>query len=205
MTTQEPSKEELILQAAAHEFAIKGFDGARTTIIAEKAGVTHAMLHYYFRTKEQLFEQILVDKFRQLLDMMSTIFMQPGKSLRERIAAGVRAHFDFIRNHSDLPFFVINAVNREPDRIIEFQRQMTEKIASLLSPLQSELAEAARLGEIRPIEIHSLIINMVSLNLGPFISRPLIESMLNISNFEALLDAKREENVNIILKLLCFD
>ena len=53
------NKEQAILEAAEREFIAKGFAGARTTSIAEAAGVTHAMLHYYFRTKEQLFERIL--------------------------------------------------------------------------------------------------------------------------------------------------
>lgn len=204
MTEQEPSKEKLILQAAAHEFAIKGLDGARTTTIASQAGVTHAMLHYYFRTKEQLFEQVLIDMFSQLLEMMAAIFMQPGKSLKERIAAGVSAHFDYIRNHRDLPLFVINAVNREPERIKEFRQRMEGKVEIVLKSLQTEITAAAQRGEIRPVELYSMIINMVSLNLGPFVARPLIETMLNITDFEAMLDAKREENVNIILKL-CFD
>ena len=53
------NKENDILRAAEREFLAKGFSGARTVSIAQAAGVTHAMLHYYFRTKEQLFERIL--------------------------------------------------------------------------------------------------------------------------------------------------
>ena len=48
-----------ILEAAEKEFFEKGYAGARTTSIAEAAGVTHAMLHYYFRTKDNLFERIV--------------------------------------------------------------------------------------------------------------------------------------------------
>lgn len=54
--------EYLILQAAEREFMSKGFAGARTTSIAEAAGVTHAMFHYYFRTKEKLFDRIIAEK-----------------------------------------------------------------------------------------------------------------------------------------------
>ena len=57
MKTKDTESE--ILKAAEQEFMLKGFDGAKTTSIAHAAGVTHAMLHYYFRTKEQLFERIL--------------------------------------------------------------------------------------------------------------------------------------------------
>ena len=56
------NKEQAIIDAAEREFLTKGFDGARTTSIAQAAGVTHAMLHYYFRTKEKIFERILDER-----------------------------------------------------------------------------------------------------------------------------------------------
>ena len=64
MTETTKTKEQAILAAAEQEFLAKGFDGARTTSIAAAAGVTHAMLHYYFRTKENIFERILDEKLR---------------------------------------------------------------------------------------------------------------------------------------------
>ena len=60
---EKQSKEQQILAAAEQEFLTKGYDGARTTSIAQAAGVTHAMLHYYYRTKEQLFKRIVDEKF----------------------------------------------------------------------------------------------------------------------------------------------
>ena len=72
------NKEQAILEAAEREFIVKGFAGARTTSIAEAAGVTHAMLHYYFRTKEQLFERILDEKMRLMGESVLAAFGQPG-------------------------------------------------------------------------------------------------------------------------------
>ena len=68
------NKEQAILEAAEREFIVKGFAGARTTSIAEAAGVTHAMLHYYFRTKEQLFERILDEKMRLMGESVLAAF-----------------------------------------------------------------------------------------------------------------------------------
>ena len=72
MTEQTQNKEQAILEAAEREFLAKGFDGARTISIARAAGVTHAMLHYYFRTKENIFERILDEKMR----LMGELVMQ---------------------------------------------------------------------------------------------------------------------------------
>lgn len=201
---QEPSREQLILEAATREFSLKGFDGARTTEIARQAGVTHAMLHYYFRTKEQLFEQIMMKVFEQLLELMLSTLKQPGKSLRERIAAGVVAHFDFVRCHRELPLFVINAINREPERLGELREKLSAYFLAHLMPMQAEIDAAVERGEMNRVSIISLMVTMVSLNIGPFVARPMIESLLPIGDFEAMLDSRREENVNIMLKI-CFD
>ena len=77
------NKEQEILEAAEREFIAKGFAGARTTSIAEAAGVTHAMLHYYFRTKEQLFERILDEKMR----LMGESVLAAGAAARRNRAA----------------------------------------------------------------------------------------------------------------------
>ena len=83
------NKEQAILEAAEREFIVKGFAGARTTSIAEAAGVTHAMLHYYFRTKEQLFERILDEKMRLMGESVLAAFGQPGLPLAERLRDGI--------------------------------------------------------------------------------------------------------------------
>ena len=101
MTKPARNKEQAILEAAEQEFLNKGFAGARTTSIAEAAGVTHAMLHYYFRTKEQLFERILDEKMRLMSRSVLTAFGQPDLPLPERIRDGVESHFDFIAANPD--------------------------------------------------------------------------------------------------------
>ena len=108
MTKPARNKEQAILEAAEREFLDKGFAGARTTSIAEAAGVTHAMLHYYFRTKEQLFERILDEKTRLMSQSVLTAFGQPDLPLQERIRDGVESHFDFIAANPDLPRFIVN-------------------------------------------------------------------------------------------------
>ncbi|MBQ9888196.1 MAG: TetR/AcrR family transcriptional regulator, partial [Bacteroidales bacterium] len=93
---EKKSTENRILEAAEAEFLEQGYDGARTISIAERAGVTHAMLHYYFRTKEQLFHRILEEKVDALVHSVITAFTNPGKPFLQRIEEGISAHFDFL-------------------------------------------------------------------------------------------------------------
>ena len=114
MKTKDTESE--ILKAAEQEFMLKGFDGAKTTSIAHAAGVTHAMLHYYFRTKEQLFERILTEKVQLMSESVLAAFGQPGLPLLERLKDGVTCHFDFIAANPQLPRFIVNEVFSRPER-----------------------------------------------------------------------------------------
>lgn len=63
--------EQKILIAAREEFAQKGFYGAKTISIAQAAGVTHAMLHYYYRTKQRLYDRIAKDNQNRMFSVLS--------------------------------------------------------------------------------------------------------------------------------------
>ena len=86
------NKEAAILAAAEREFLTKGFAGARTVAIAQAAGVTHAMLHYYFRTKEHLFNRILDEKMRIMGESVLAACGQPGLPVADRIRESIERH-----------------------------------------------------------------------------------------------------------------
>ena len=113
---EKQSKEQQILAVAEQEFLTRGYDGARTTSIAQAAGVTHAMLHYYFRTKEQLFKRIVDEKFETMSHSMFAIMGDPSLPIVERIKGGIEAHFDFVAQNPLLPRFVINEIISRPER-----------------------------------------------------------------------------------------
>ena len=79
----ENDNERLILQAAEEEFMQKGYNGAKTTAIAAKAGVTHAMLHYYYRTKENLFQKVFSAKVQQVVQPFKEL-LENDKSITDR-------------------------------------------------------------------------------------------------------------------------
>lgn len=110
------SKEQLILEAAEQEFFIKGYDGARTTSIAQRAGVTHAMLHYYYRTKEQLFERIIEKNAKTIAETMLAVMGNPSMPIVERLKDGISAHFDLVATNPLLPRFFLNEIIARPER-----------------------------------------------------------------------------------------
>lgn len=204
-TTDGPkATEDRILEAAENEFLQKGFAAARTTSIAEAAGVTHAMLHYYYRTKEKLFAKVIDIKLAALACTF-IIDIDNNTSLSDCVQSAVRSHFDFVRSNPLLPRFLINEVFYN-ERLMEL---LTEKLATLAAStirrLQYKIDEAATNGECRPIDATTLMLDIVSLNVFPILAAPMVCKVKNLSNsseFDEFLDSRREENIKIILSRL---
>ena len=204
MTEQTQNKEQAILEAAEREFLAKGFDGARTISIARAAGVTHAMLHYCFRTKENIFERILDEKMRLMGELVMTTFGRPGLPLLERLRDGIARHFDFIVVNPDLPRFIVNEVFARPERH-EVMRQRLRKIMDdLLSGMQSQLDESAARGETEPMDARMLMLDIISLNVFIFIAYPIIEPILGdlTADRERFFELRKQENIETIMRRL---
>lgn len=198
------STEERILLAAESEFMQKGFAGARTTAIAEAAGVTHAMLHYYFRTKENLFSKIIEEKI-SAISKSFLIRIDDDKPLTESIRAAVEHHFDFLRNNPSIPKFLVNDVFPNPDLFNQLKGKIGNIAKYTLERLQKIIDASAANGECRPLNAHMLIIDIISLNVFPILAMPLLKSISeNIVgiDIDTLLDTRREENVQTVLRKL---
>lgn len=198
--TQDINKEELILKAAEHEFLTKGFDGARTISIAERAGVTHALLHYYFRTKKQLFERILEDKLSLLSTSIKDVLGNPDLPYEERLRDGISAHFDLFAANPDLPRFFISEVL--PNE--EYLGYMRERLKNIVTPitieLQVTLDAAAERGEIEHVDVRMLIIDIISLNLFVFIGMPIAQHVFNVTDMKQFLEQRKQENIELIMR-----
>lgn len=194
-------KEQEILVAAEQEFLTKGYDGARTTSIAKSAGVTHAMLHYYFRTKESLFERIVDDKFRLMLQSMLAVIGNPSLPILERISSGISAHFDFVAQNSKLPLFVINEVLSRPERYAILQSKMTSLAETLFKGLQQDIDKAANEGEITHVDVRMLLMSIVSLNIFTVVAFPFMKPVIGElgEDRERFLSLRKAENIETIM------
>lgn len=195
------SKELQILEAAEREFLEKGYDGARTTSIAKAAGVTHAMLHYYFRTKEQLFERIIDKKMSEIVPLMTHLFGNSDLPLVKRIEEAISVHFDFVAANPDLPRFLINEVLPYKNRC----DLLKTKIASffyLFNTLQREVNKAAARGEVEPFNVLLLFQSILSVNIFPSLMTNITENLLsdNRQSIETLLAQRKAENIELIMR-----
>ena len=196
--------ESRILQAAENEFFEKGYAGARTASIAEAAGVTHAMLHYYFRTKDKLFERIVSEKISMLADILLSAIGDANLPLEERIRQGIERHFDFISANRDLPRFIVNEVLSRPEQIDTMKGNIQNIVNELLDNLQQEIDEYAAKGLCRQVDARMLLIDIVSLNVFPFMAAPIVYGAIGDSygDYDEFLAIRKKENVETILNKL---
>ena len=201
---QEKNKEQAILEAAEQEFLEKGYEAAKTTTIASLAGVTHAMLHYYYRTKENLFDRIFDKKVNLLKDSLFVFFDIQGVPFFERVQLGIESHFDFLRTNPGLPRFVMNELIFNSKRLVLFEEKIRKMGCHVLERLAEEIDTEVEQGTINPIDPVDLLIDMASLNVFVFVAMPLLRNFAvePYGSEEAFLDARKKENVEIIMRRL---
>ena len=202
-TNTQTNSEERILQAAEELFLTKGYDGTKTTQIAEKAGVTHAMLHYYFRTKDKLFERIVNEKMEFVLTMVALPLANGANSFKERIQQCVETHFDFLVNNPTLPRFILNEVITNQERCEMMLQKIKPLIGVMAANLQNEANRAAEQGEIEPIDVKMLMLDILSLNVMTFVAFPVFDNLFPNTSADiknTFLQARKAENVTLITK-----
>jgi AcrR family transcriptional regulator len=179
--------EQIILEAAEKLFLEKGYAGTRTTEIAKAAGVNHAMLHYYFRTKEKLFDQIFEKKAALLLGYFVTAFNRECPFF-EKLKIGIELHFDFLSQTPELPLFIIREVVLDKEK----KNLILQKVFPIGKKALWGMARVIRAelnkGTIRPIRATDLLLNIASLNVFSFIA---LQVLFDINPDEKNEDVKK--------------
>ena len=196
--------EEKILAAAEKEFLQKGYAAARTTAIAEAAGVTHAMLHYYFRTKDNLFDKIIESKIGTLRDIMLSSVGDPTIPLFDKLKSAIEHHLDFIAANPDLPKFMFGEVFSRPEKMPVVLEKLRYHTPLMTRSLQAQIDEYARKGLCCRVDAGMLILDIVSLNIFPFMAAPMANPLLGgmMTDREAFIEARKKENVETIMRKL---
>jgi len=180
-----------ILNAAKEVFQQKGMAGARMQEIADKAKINKALLHYYYRSKQLLFEAVFKSAFTLLAPQLNKV-LNDDSDLFEKITKFTDNYVSFVVKHPYLPNFVIQELNKNPEFI---QRLRAEKHFPTIDTFKAQVTEAIEQGKIRPIEAEQLLINIMSLNLFPFMGEPLLMALINVDKTaynKILLDRKTQ-------------
>ena len=200
----EVNTEQIILEAAEAEFLEKGYGNAKTVAIAQRAGVSHSMLHYYYRTKEQLFQKIFKEKVQALTQMFSVVFEQ-NTDFSETLRRLVETQFQFLMQNPQLPMFIFreilsNKENREWAIQILFPH-----LFPFLSTIEEMLNAEIKKDTVRPIAMTNLLMNILSINISVFVALPVLKEHLHLESEEIVtefLNERCESNVQFILNAI---
>jgi len=194
---KEQNTEERILSAAKKIFLKEGMAGARMQDIADEAGINKAMLHYYFRSKEKLFERIFTELSQHFFPRLIRIF-ESDESLFRKIQLFVEEYIDQMRRMPYLPIFVLNEVNRQPETFIKkMMGNRRPPVKKFMDDVQDEIKK----GIIKPVNPLQLLLNIISLCIFPFVARPMFQLVTNIDKamFEKILEQRKGEVSKFII------
>jgi TetR/AcrR family transcriptional regulator len=166
--------ESRILDAARIIFIKKGLAGARMQEIANEAGINKALLHYYFRSKEKLFDKIFVDVFQTISAGIGEA-LDPQLSVMEQLENLVTVYIKVISKNSFLPVFILNEMNQNPQRL---QRVIEQGIFPSLQGFILQFMQEVNLGKIRPVHPSHLLMNVMGMIILPFAAKPVLKPMI---------------------------
>lgn len=196
--------EKEILASAYQEFLEKGFEGARMQSIANRAGINKALLHYYFRSKENLFNAV-VNEVTKALPLTIHNILNSNDDFLKKIEIIVESYIDFISKNPQLPRFIINEITRNPELIASaIGNHSGIKEMKIINQLSNLIDQEVKKGTIKPIEPYQFMINLLSLCVFPFIAKPLIQHMLlnDGTSFQELIMERKQHVSKFIIDAL---
>lgn len=197
---KDKNTEELILNAAKNIFQSKGMAAARMQEIANKAGINKAMLHYYYRSKQLLFEAVFNNAFSLLAPQLNAI-LNDDSSIEEKIKNFSANYISFIIKHPYLPNFIVQELNRNQDFILKLKASNS---FPNIEKFKTQVALEVEKGLIKPISAEQLFINVMALNIFPFVGKPLLMTFTNTDDeaYKQLMEARKTEVANFIINAI---
>ncbi len=197
MKKEEKNAKDNILEAAKNVFQTKGMNGARMQEIADKAGINKAMLHYYFRSKQLLFEAVFLNAFKMLAPQLHSI-LNDDESIENKVRNFTDSYISFLIKHPYLPSFLMQEISRNPDF---FKTTFMAKNFPNTDKFKKQVKEEVENGILKPISADQLFTNILSLCLFPIIGSVMLKAFLNVEDkaYNNLMEERKIEVANFIM------
>ncbi len=197
----EVNTEHQILVAARKVFTRKGYAAARMEDIAKEAGINRALLHYYFRSKDRLFEMVFDENIRKFYGSFIGI-LTADAPIDIRIRNLVSAEIDMLLHNQDLPLFVLNEITRNPELLST--RINLLPLREFKQVFVRVITEEAAKGNIRQINPLHVLLHLMSLCVFPFVGRPMFVAISSATpeQFEAIMEERKQLIAETLIQLI---
>lgn len=188
--TDDGSTEQKIKQAARKLFTERGFDAVKTRDIAAEAGINLALLNYYFRSKQKLFDLIMIENFEQFVQQMIPVFSDKKLSVDEIFAQAAVRYIDMLKSNPGLPFFIMNEMRGDSSKLDTIRQRMMGVRAGFIGKIEQGMKE----GKINQMNMTHMMMNFMGLIIFPFVAQQMMMKVNGLSQkqFEALMEERKE-------------
>ncbi len=196
------STEDKIVEAARVVFLKKGYAGARMQDIADEAGINKALLHYYFRNKERLFEVIFKEALGKLLPIVNDIVRSDQLGFYKKLEAFIHAYISMAIENPFIPLFILNEMQSNQEHFLKHVFTDYKKLP--FKKFAATIQEAVDEKLIQPVEPLQLLMHILSLCLFPFLARPMFQKVMHISDprYQKMMEARKAEVTAFVIRSL---
>lgn len=188
------NSETKILAAATKEFIQHGYSGARMQEIADKAGLNKALLHYYYKTKEQLYGKVLEVEFVRMIEGIINALESEG-DFSTWLKGVIHQYLHEISSRPHFSRFMLWELNNNKKRLPElFAKAISGKGYStnpILEKVQEKL-KSAGLTQLSPVHF---VLNLLSLCIFPSLAMPVLEKVIGLNDKSSTFYKQREEEI----------
>jgi len=181
-----------ILEAAKKVFTLKGMGGARMQEIADEAGINKALLHYYYRSKDKLFESVFKDAFLKMVPNIVNLLTQEIP-LFDKIELFADKYIDLFLENPFIPGFVIQELSQNPQRIVNLISGTGIQPQVFIDQINEEVKK----GTIKPINPQHLVVNLLALCIFPFVAAPILKGLIFNRNNEMYTEFIKQRKTEI--------
>ncbi|MCX6301373.1 MAG: TetR/AcrR family transcriptional regulator [Bacteroidia bacterium] len=201
MTEEDKQTEEKIFESATEVFVEKGMDGARMQDIANRAGINKSLLHYYYRTKDHLFNAVFEMIAGQMFKKFAPV-LDENLPLEEKIRFFFREHIAFMQKNPRLPSFILNELHRNPERIRKLIQNID--INKLWTTIEAQHKEELKRYNITKENIPQFMTTVAGMSVFPFVARPVIASIMEKMgyDFDNYLEERKEYAADFVINAL---
>jgi len=201
MAENDRQTEEKIFEAATEVFVDRGMDGARMQDIADRAGINKALLHYYYRSKDHLFDAVFEKIAQTIFKKFAPVF-DKNLSLENKIRFFYSEHIAFLQNNPRLPLFILNEINRNPARI----KKLLNKIdfGKIWTGINEQHKDELKNFNVSEDLLPQVMISVASLSVFPFAARGILEAVFERTDvdFDKFLEERKEFAAEFVIKAL---
>lgn len=195
------STEESILEAARKVFMQKGFAAARMCEIAEMAGINQALLHYYFRSKDRLFEVIFEQQSNNFYSNILSI-LDSDLPFFDKLRLMIAREIEKMSSAPYLPMFILNEMHSNPGRMdCAVKAEQQTRLFQTFSALVEQEYAAGRIRKVCP---QQLFLSIMGITMFPFLAQPMIKMAMEMDgqSFNKMMQERVDHASALIIRSL---